>query len=233
MINDSINSKLLGIIVFHDIVDSDTDKFKYLKADFQDISNYLKSRGNDIDVVTYSDYIIPNIREYTPIINKTTRIYSNGSSILITKNKFDEYMPNTTIKPLSGSVDINITTYNESGGLIKFNENSTNNGINVVYNIGDRIPNQSYNVVIYWKNNSIFQVLNVISNNTGYINYNSEGSQDSRYQIITKGSRTYLYNNTSLHNNNIPSGGSRTYLYLIVLLSIIALILFIKNKMKK
>lgn len=183
-INDSINSKLLGILVFHDIVDSNPAKFEYLKTYFQQISDYIKSRRDDIDVVTYSDYVIPNINIFTPVINKTTRIYSNGSSILITKNKYDDYMPNMTIKPSSDSVDIIITAYNESGGPVKFNESSTNSSINVMYSIGNRIPNSIYSVKIYWANGTKYQDFNLMANGTGYINYNSEGFGVSRYQEI-------------------------------------------------
>lgn len=183
-INDSINAKLMGILVFHTIVNSNPTTYDYLTTDLQKISDYIKSRSADIDVITYSDYVIPNINSFTPIINKTTRMYSNGSSVLITKNKYDEYMPNMTIKPLSDSIDINITIYNETGGQIKFNESSPNNNLQVSYTIGDRIPNQVYNVKIYWANGTQYQNFNVLANSTGYINYNSTGFGDARYQEI-------------------------------------------------
>jgi peptidoglycan/xylan/chitin deacetylase (PgdA/CDA1 family) len=185
-INDSINSKLLGVLVFHDIVDSDPATYQYLKADFQIISDYIKSRSTDIDVITYSDYVIPNIKSFTPVINKTTRIYSNGSSVLVTKNKYDEYMPNMTVKPSSGSIDIDITTYNETGGLIKFNESSPNSDSNlqVSYEIGDRIPNQVYSIKIYWINGTKYQDFYITANSSGYINYNLTGFRNSRYQVI-------------------------------------------------
>lgn len=184
-INDTINAKLLGILYFHNIVDNDTGYVRdYTTSDFQKISDYLKSRSADIDVITYSDYVIPNVRNLTPVINKTTRIYSNGSSVIITKNKYDEYMPNMTVIPLSDYIDINLTTYNETGGQIKFNESSQNKNLYVSYVIGDRMPNRPYLVQIYWQNGMKYQDLNIIANDTGYIRYNSEGFGVPRYQEI-------------------------------------------------
>ena len=191
-IDDVINNKLLGVLLFHDIVDPNytfgsdpaNDPYRYKTSDFQNISDYLKSNSNDIDVVTYSDYIIPNINSFTPVINKTTRIYSNGTSVLITNNKYDEYMPNMTVIPLSGSIDIGITQYNETNGYIKFNESSSNNDLQVSYAIGDRIPNQLYSVKIYWANGTKYQDFSLLANSTGHINYNSTGFEDSRYQEI-------------------------------------------------
>ena len=182
-IDDSTTSNLLGILIFHDVADSNPSLYQISTTNLQTISDYLNSR-TDIDVVTYSDYVIPNINSFTPVINKTTRIYSNGSSVLITKNKYDEYMPNMTVIPSSGPIDINITQYNESTGSIKFNESSPNSDLQVLYNIGDRIPNQLYSVNIYWSNGTIYQNFNVYADNAGYIHYNSTGFQNSRYQGI-------------------------------------------------
>ncbi len=183
-INDSINAKLLGILTFHGIVDYNPNTYQYLKSNFQVISDYLKSRNNDIDVITYSDYVITNIKDFTPVINKTTRIFTNGSSVLITNNKYDEYMPNMTIKASFDFIDINITTYDEISGLIKFNESTINRSIMASYDIGDRIPNHIYSVKIYWPNGTKYQDFNVLANNTGHINYNSEEFEYSRYQEI-------------------------------------------------
>ena len=181
-INNSIDAKLLGILTLHNIVDTNPGTYDYLTTDLRSISNYIKSRSSDVDVITYSDYVIPNINNFTPVINKTTRIYSNGSSILITKNKYDEYMPNMTVVPLAGSIDIGITDYNEINGHVRFNESSSNSA--VTYNIGDRIPNQAYNVKIYWANGTLYQNFNIVANSTGYISYNSPGFGNSRYQEI-------------------------------------------------
>lgn len=180
-LNNIINAKLLGILLFHDISNY-PDIYSYPITDFQTISNYIKSRSVDIDVVTYNDYVISNINSFTPVINKTTRIYSNGSATLITNNMYDEYMPNMTIVPLSGSIDIGITDYNETSGHVRFNESANSN---VNYNIGDRIPNQSYSIKIYWSNGTLYQNFNIIANNTGYISYSSPGFGYSRYQDIT------------------------------------------------
>jgi peptidoglycan/xylan/chitin deacetylase (PgdA/CDA1 family) len=149
-INDTINARLIATLVFHDIANKPLDIYSYSTADFTDVINYIKSRSADIDVIRQSDYVIPNINSFTPVINKTTRIFSNGTSILMTNNEYDEYMPNMTIKPSSGPMDILITSYNESGGQIKFNESIPDSNNTVTYNIGDRIPN-----MIYTKRNKI------------------------------------------------------------------------------
>lgn len=184
-INDTINAKLLGILMFHNIVDNDNpQQYEYSRTGFKVISDYIKSRENDVDVITNSEYVIPIINNFAPVLNKTTRIYSNGSSVVITNNKYDEYMPNMTVKPSSDFIDINITIYDETGGLIMFNESGPNGDMIASYNIGDRIPNQLYSVKIYWTNGTKYQDFNVLSNDTGYISYDSEGFRDSRYQEI-------------------------------------------------
>lgn len=183
-INDTINAKLFGIIYFHQIVDSNpSSEYEYLKTDFQSISNYIKSRNADIDVVTYSDIVIPNINNFTPIINKTTRIFYNGTSVMITKNKYDEYMPNMTVMPSAGSIDIGITDYNETNGYVAFNESGSSSNVN--YNIGDRIPIRVYNIKIYLVNGTLYQNFNIMANNAGNISYNSPGFGGSRYQKIS------------------------------------------------
>ncbi len=193
-INVTINAKLLGILVFHDIVDSFAyDRYQYLTTDLQKISNYIKSRSTDLDVVTYSDYVKPNINNFTPVINKTTRIYSNGSSILIDKNKYDEYMPNMTIVSSAGFVDININKYNESGGLIEFNESSQEE-IQISYDIGDRIPLQVYKARIYWSNGTIYKDFNVIADNSGHIKYNSTLFGDRKQEIILEKGGISIFN---------------------------------------
>ncbi len=184
-INDTINAKLAGNAVFHGVVNNNPGLYDILKTDFKEVSDYIKSRSADVDVITISEYLIPNIRDYTPVLNKITRIYSNGTAELITKNKYDEYMPNMTIDPSSNSIDINITSYNETGGLVKFNESSTNSDIRASYIIGDRIPGGVYSVKIYWNNGTKYQDFNVISNNTGHIKYNSSGFGSPRYQEIS------------------------------------------------
>ena len=170
-INDTIKAKLLGILLFHSIGDSQHDPYDYSKTNLKEVSDYLKSRSSDIDVITNSDYVIAYIKNFTPVINKTTRIYSNGSSVLLTNNKYDEYMPNMTVKPSSGSIDIGITAYNETGGLIRFNENSPNSNVQVSYEIGDRIPNKLYSVKIYWVNGTKYQEFSSPANSTGFIKY--------------------------------------------------------------
>lgn len=179
-INDSINSKLLGILVFHGIVDRDPTRYQNTKKDLRTISDYLKSRSIDVDVVTFSDYLIPNINNYTPVINKTVRIFSNGTAGLITKNKYDEYMPNMTVRPSSGFIDVDVAKYSDQ--LIKFSE--SNSTSRVLYSIGDLTPYAYYSVQIYWGNDTIYQDFNVLSNSTGYLNYNLIGNNNRRYQLI-------------------------------------------------
>src|SRR3972149_650909 len=196
-INDSINSKLLGLVLFHVIRNGTTiDPYDYLTPDFQVISDYVKNRSDDVELITYEDLVIPKINNFTPVINKTTRILANGSSVLITDNMYDEYMPNMTIVPSVDYVDIRITKYNESYNepfnmsVVEFNEsansNNSNNSTNVSYSIGDRKPNQSYMVFINWTNGSSVQTINVMSNSAGYIGYESKlyGNIGNRYQSI-------------------------------------------------
>jgi peptidoglycan/xylan/chitin deacetylase (PgdA/CDA1 family) len=214
-INDTINSRLLGILMFHNIADTNPgpnpDTYTYLTSDLQKISNYIKSRNADIDVVTYDDYVAPNINSFTPVINKTSRIYPNGTVNLIIKNEYDEYMPNMTIKPLSYPVDINITTYNETGGLVKFNESGSNSDLQVAYSIGDRTPNQAYNVKIYWTNGTKYQDFNVGSDSTGYIKYNSAGFGTPRYQIIDKTSALTIITSSPIDDPVTRSGDSQIF----------------------
>ncbi len=208
-INDTINSGLLGIIVFHDIY-NDTepprDIYAYSLKNFTKVINYIKSRSADIDVIKESDYVIANIRNFTPVINKSTLIYSNGSTKLITINSYDEYMPNMTVSPSSG-YNITVNSYNESGGLVRFNESPEvdNDNVSVTYDIGDRIPDTLYTVKI-WDNGTLYQNFGVLSNNTGYIKYNST-LQDSRYQIITKGGviepKIISWKNSKTNDNNL------------------------------
>jgi len=207
-INDTINAKLLGILLFHGIVDSPTSDVEYSTANFTKLSNYLKNRRSDVDVITLSDYVIPNIRAFTPVINKTTRMYSNGTSVIITNNKYDEYMPNMTVEPSSGSIDIGITIYNEMGGLIKFNENSSNSNVQVTYAIGDRIPNNNYSVKIFWGNGTKYQDFNIIANSTGYINYISTGFGNPRYQEIEAPPGSTVKGTVKNNTSNAPISGA-------------------------
>ncbi len=202
-LNDTINAKLLGIILFHEIANTPTNQYQYSTSEFQQISNYIKSRSSDVDVITQSDYVIPIIRDFTPVLNKTTRIYSNGTSVLITNNKYDEYMPNMTVEPLYGQIDINITTFNESGGLIRFNESSSNSTLKASYKIANRIPNKTYKVKIYREDGSQYQDFNVYANSSGYIIYNSTGFEYPRYQEI---------NITVNSVNNAPIANNDTYI---------------------
>jgi peptidoglycan/xylan/chitin deacetylase (PgdA/CDA1 family) len=57
-INGAIESGGLLILVFHQIVDSDATAGQYLTADFQIISNYLKTKQDAglLEVITFSDY---------------------------------------------------------------------------------------------------------------------------------------------------------------------------------
>jgi len=183
-LEDTINAKLLGIILFHSIENSNpnNDDGIYLTSDFQRFSDYIKSRSADIDIITPSDLVIPNINDYTPVVNKTTTIFSNGSVILKTKNKYDEYMPNMTIKPLSGSIDVNVTTYKDKDGFVIFNESGQDPNLQVSYDIGDRIPNQTYLVEIYWDNGTLYNNLNVMADDKGHLKYNSTGFSSPRYQ---------------------------------------------------
>jgi len=95
---------------------------------------------------------------------------------------------NMTASTSSDNVLMNITVFNET--LVKFYETPSpnNSEIPVSYSIGDRIPNQTYSINIYDTNGTRYQYFNVLSNDTGYINYNSTVlGLGSRYQEITVG----------------------------------------------
>lgn len=57
-INTTINEGQLIILLFHRIVDNNPTEYQYLKSDFKDISDYAKNRNSDIDVITFSDYLV-------------------------------------------------------------------------------------------------------------------------------------------------------------------------------
>lgn len=184
-IDTTIDQGQLIILVFHRIVKNSPSKYEYLESDLKQISDYVKSRSSDIDVLTFSDYLIPNINSFTPVINKTSRIYSNGTVSLISENKYDEYIPNMIIKPLSGSIDIRISTYNEKDDqLILFNESASDPSIKVLYSVGDRIPNQKYSVDIYKNNGTLLKSFYKEADDKGYIRYHSVGFDDPRYTEI-------------------------------------------------
>jgi len=93
---------------------------------------------------------------------------------------------NMTASTLSDNNLMNVTIFNET--LVKFSEYSSpnNSEVQVSYSIGDRIPNQTYSINIYWTNDTKYQYFNVVANDTGHVNYNST-ILGSRYQEITVG----------------------------------------------
>lgn len=202
-INETINHAGLQILYFHAFNVSTNDTLlEYSISDFQNISNYLKERSSDIDVVTYSDLLIPNINNYTPIINKTTRIFQNGTSILITKNKYDEYMPNMTIKPISGPVDITIDIWHETGDYYKkWKGNSTNNSL---YIIGDFPANTPILLKI---DGQLYRTY--MSNNTGYITFTYSGGESERQFEVQPG-----INDTTIRNGktDVPTETQSPYI---------------------
>ncbi len=89
-----------------------------------------------------------------------------------------------TLIPTS-QTNLTIATYNISEDYkIKFNESSSIPLNQVHYIIGNRQPNSNYSVKIYWNNGTKFQDFYIISNNTGYISYNSTGYEFDRYTVI-------------------------------------------------
>jgi peptidoglycan/xylan/chitin deacetylase (PgdA/CDA1 family) len=207
-INGTIDQGWLIILLFHKIVNDTPTEFEYSKSNFQQVSDYLKSRSADIDVVTLSDYVNPNINNFTPVINKTSRIYPNGTVSLITENKYDEYMPNMTVIPASEHIDITVNTYEE--GLISFNEPDLSSESE--YSMGDRIPNQQYVVSIYLSDKKLLQNLMVIANSTGYINYYSTKFDNQIYTEIRPFgiNDTYISkNNTILFTKNVPTNSEK------------------------
>ncbi|HEY9246209.1 MAG TPA: metallophosphoesterase, partial [Candidatus Methanoperedens sp.] len=89
---------------------------------------------------------------------------------------------NMTVSTSSDSVAMNITAFNTTS--VAFNESAPNSTVQVSYTIGDRIPNKTYSVEIFWINGTKYQDFNVMANDTGYISYSSTGFGSSRYQEI-------------------------------------------------
>lgn len=168
-INSTLDNGSLLILLFHRIVKENPGTFEYNVSNFKEISDSVNISG--IEVKTFSDYMIPDLKAYTPIINKTSRIHQDGSVEILTDNMFDEYMPNMTIKPSLGSININVTSYNESGGLITFKE-TTDRSIDIEYSIGDRIPRQKYSIKTYYDNIPVNKY--VMADKNGYINYHTK-----------------------------------------------------------
>lgn len=194
-IDSAIGQEQLIILLFHRIVDKNPTKYEYLESDFRQISDYVKSRSSDIDVITFSDYLTPKVNSFTPVINDRVRIYPGGTVELVS-NKSDLYMPNMTIKPLSGSIDISINRYGENGDqFISFDEIASDPSIKVQYSIGDRIPNQKYSIKIYNDKNVTLKTSYIKANDNGYINYYStrfDSPRRTEIRSATVDNETYL-----------------------------------------
>jgi len=55
-IDETIDHGGLMVLMFHNIVDTPSVNIEYATEDFEEISDYLKSKEADIDVITFSDY---------------------------------------------------------------------------------------------------------------------------------------------------------------------------------
>lgn len=55
-INDTIEQKGLLVLTFHQIIEDANTPIRYNISDFEEISNFLKNRNSDIDIVTFSEY---------------------------------------------------------------------------------------------------------------------------------------------------------------------------------
>ncbi len=195
-IDSTIDQGQLIILLFHRIVSNNPTKYEYLESDFKQISDYVKSRSLDIDVITFSDYLAPNVNSFTPVIKDRVRIYPGGTVELMVNNKSDLYMPNMTIKPSSGSIDISINRYGENDDqFISFDEIASDPSIKVQYSIGDRIPNQNYSIKIYNDKNTILKTSYIKANDNGYINYYStrfNSPRNTEIRPATIDGKTYV-----------------------------------------
>lgn len=242
-IDSAIDQEQLIILLFHRIVDKNPTKYEYMESDFRQISDYVKSRSSDIDVITFSDYLTPKVNSFTPVINDRVRIYPGGTVELV-NNKSDLYMPNMTIKPLSGSIYISINRYDENGDqFISFDEIASDPSIKVQYSIGDRIPNQKYSIKIYNDKNVILKTSYMKANGNGYINYYSTRFDSPRHTEIrpaTVDNETYVTRDGESGNDEYSitvSPYTEQYIFpfeiLVMILALIVLIIsYIKIREK-
>lgn len=236
-IDSTIDQGQLIILLFHRIVSNNPTTYEYLESNFKQISDYVKSRGSDIDVITFSDYLVPNMNSFTPVINETVRIYSSGTVDLMTNSKYYLYTPNMTVTPSSGSVNISLNAYGENGDqFISFDESVSNPSIKVQYSIGDRIPNQKYAINIYDNKGVMLKSSYMTANDNGHINYYSTRFGSLRHTEIRP---AMAIDETPISGDNdiaLPTITENSWLsieILVIILTLIVSIVYLSNNRTK
>lgn len=146
---------------------------------------------NTADETGQTSIMFPITRPTYPF--SPNRIYNGGiinnvstDHISYSVRPLSTNLTNLTIIPSSDSLNVTISTWNTTGDYRKVWNESSSNGTNEVrYHIGDNLPQVNYTVKIYWDNGTKFQDFYIISNNTGYLNYNNTGFEYPRYTEIT------------------------------------------------
>ena len=170
-INDTIYRNGMLILVFHDISDTKIWQFSYKKSGLENISNYIASQSSEIDVATFSDYLITTIPTNTPLINKKVDIYSNGISLLNDTQTTDDITVNMLVSPNIDYVTVNVMKWTTTGNYVKvFNASSQNASTNITFTIGDLPANKTVTI----KRDNIAYSM-AMSNATGYITYYYNG----------------------------------------------------------
>ncbi len=169
----------------------------YNLTNFTEVSNYVALRvtQGDIDVATYGDMVIKNIPNNTPLKNnKTTTIYTNGTSQVTVDNYENDETVNLLVTPTGDATTVNISEWLTSGTYHKkWVADSNTDSTTVIYTLGDLPTNRLINLTV---GNIQYTVK---TNSTGYIvNFNySDGFATSKIVEVTPTDLTCTINSTT------------------------------------
>lgn len=195
-INKTINRSGTIILLYHRVVNAPTTQFstEVTLSNFTEVSNYLASR-NDIDVVTFYDYMRVIAPNNTPIIGKTVNINATLklSEVVANNPLLGDNTVNMVVRPSSDSVNVTVTSWGTSGDYRKiWTENSINSSATTFHNIGD-FP---ANVPVFIKVDGVITG-STTSNGTGWITYTYSGafSNHTFESYLTTEERAVLQSN--------------------------------------